>query len=104
MRSVSTMTLSILVPALLAGCASGGLSAREKGALAGGAIGAGTGAVIGHNTKGRHTGRGAAIGGAAGALGGWIIGDQIDASNQRRDRDDYRDRDYYDRYDDRYDR
>ncbi|MGH7822711.1 MAG: YMGG-like glycine zipper-containing protein, partial [Candidatus Binatia bacterium] len=87
------MALSIVVPVLLGGCASGGLSAREKGALAGGAIGAGTGAIIGHNTKGRHKGRGAAIGGAAGALGGWIIGDQIDAANQRRDR--------YD--DDRYD-
>ena len=52
------------------------LSTREKGALLGGAGGAGIGAIAGG-------GKGAAIGGAAGALGGAVIGDQM----QRRDRD-----------------
>ena len=35
---------------LLAGCASGSLSKRETGALGGGALGAGAGALIGHAT------------------------------------------------------
>jgi osmotically inducible lipoprotein OsmB len=52
------------------------LSTREKGALGGAALGAGTGAIFGG-------GKGAAIGGAAGALGGAIVGDQL----QRREND-----------------
>jgi uncharacterized protein YcfJ len=75
---------------MLAACASGPLSGREKGALAGGAIGAGAGAIVGNQVH-HHTAAGAAIGGAAGALGGAIIGDQSDAAAQDR----YR----YDRYD-----
>ncbi len=47
------------------------LSNAEKGALLGGAGGAGVGALIGK-------GKGAAIGGAAGAVGGAIIGNQMD--------------------------
>ncbi len=56
------------------------LSTREKGALGGAALGAGTGAIFGG-------GKGAAIGGAAGALGGAIIGDQM----QRRENEQYSD-------------
>ena len=48
-----------------------------SGALAGGAIGAGTGAIIG-NYSGHHTAGGAAIGGAIGALTGGIIGNAMD--------------------------
>jgi len=66
---------------VLTGCASGGLTAREKGALGGGALGAGAGAIIGHQTG--HAGAGAAIGGALGALGGAVVGDQMEAQNQR---------------------
>lgn len=51
------------------------LSSTEKGALLGGAVGAGTGALIGK-------GKGAAIGGAAGAVGGVIIGNQMDQRGQ----------------------
>jgi osmotically inducible lipoprotein OsmB len=72
---------------LLCACASGPLSGREKGALAGGALGAGAGAIIGNQVH-HHSAAGAAIGGAAGALGGAIIGDQSDAAAERR---------YYDR-------
>lgn len=68
---------------LLAGCASGGLSKRETGALGGGALGAGTGAIIGHATG--NTAAGAAIGGALGALGGAVVGDQIQAGDQKLD-------------------
>ena len=47
------------------------------GALTGGAIGAGTGAIIG-NYAGHNTAGGAAIGGAVGALTGGIIGHAMD--------------------------
>ena len=84
------MNNAIRVPAvvlastlLLAGCASGGVSKREGGALGGAALGAGTGALIGHATG--HTAAGAAIGGALGALGGAVVGDQIQAGDQKLD-------------------
>ncbi|HUI05446.1 MAG TPA: YXWGXW repeat-containing protein [Verrucomicrobiae bacterium] len=47
-----------------------------SGALAGGAIGAGSGAIIGSMTG--HAGEGALIGGALGALTGGIIGNAMD--------------------------
>jgi len=82
-RSVyQQVTLTGLVGVLFGaavGC-SQPLSTREKGALRGAALGAGTGAIFGG-------GKGAAIGGAAGALGGAIIGDQM----QRRENDQYYD-------------
>lgn len=65
------------------GCARP-LSNTEKGALVGGAGGAGIGALLGK-------GKGAAIGGAAGAVGGAIIGNQMD----QREREQYGDDRYY---------
>jgi hypothetical protein len=70
------------LPLALVACASGPLSGRETGALAGGALGAGAGAIIGNQVH-HHTAAGAAIGGAAGALGGAIVGDQSDAAARR---------------------
>src|SRR5260221_12332496 len=65
-----------LVPSLLAcGCES--MSNGEKGALAGGGIGAGTGAIIGSATH--HTRGGAVIGGADRALAGRLTGHTLDA-------------------------
>ncbi|RJP19746.1 MAG: OmpA family protein [Candidatus Abyssobacteria bacterium SURF_5] len=48
----------------------------QKGAALGGAVGAGTGAVIGHQSD--HAGEGALIGGAVGAVAGGLIGRQLD--------------------------
>jgi tetratricopeptide (TPR) repeat protein len=62
------------------GCASGGLTTREKGALAGAGLGATAGAVIGHQVG--HTGSGAAIGGALGAASGALVGDKMQAQDQ----------------------
>ncbi len=50
------------------------------GALAGAAIGAGSGAIIGSAT--RHAGEGALIGGAIGALSGALIGNSIERSQR----------------------
>ncbi len=74
MRVKRYATIGLLGALLLGGC--GGLTAQEKGAIAGGAIGAGSGALIGGVTGGS-AGAGALIGGAGGALGGYFLGDKI---------------------------
>lgn len=53
---------------MIAGC-----TMTQKGAGVGTALGAGTGAIIGHQSG--HTAEGALIGGAAGAAAGALIGD-----------------------------
>jgi hypothetical protein len=69
-----------LLPALLAcGCSS--LSHTENGALAGGAIGAGTGALIGNATG--HTAGGALIGAGVGSLTGALIGNSADQTEKK---------------------
>lgn len=67
----------------LTACAGGGLTTREKGALIGGGLGAGAGAIIGSATGRGHAGTGALIGGGLGALSGAIIGDSLQAQEQR---------------------
>jgi|GEM_PF-1109466 len=61
--------VGVLVLFLLAGCA--GMNHTGRNVLAGTAIGAGTGAVVG-SVAGGDPATGALIGGAAGALGGYI--------------------------------
>lgn len=72
-----TLTMSV------SGCAAGGPTKRETGALGGAALGALAGAVIGHQTG--NAGAGAAIGGALGGLGGAVAGDQIQSGDQQLD-------------------
>lgn len=81
MKTRGTVGIIIAGSLFLGACASGPLSGRETGALGGGALGAGAGAIIGHQ-KGKKA-EGAAIGGAVGAITGAIIGDQSDAARQR---------------------
>lgn len=52
-----------------------GCTGTQKGAGLGGLIGAGTGAIIGHQSG--HAKEGALIGTAVGAAGGALIGDQM---------------------------
>lgn len=66
-RTLSLMGLS----ALILGCATA--TPTQKGALTGSAIGAGLGAIIGHQSG--DTAEGALIGAAAGGLGGALLGD-----------------------------
>jgi phage tail tape-measure protein len=80
-------TVALLAGALtLAGCSSGPLTTREKGAGIGALGGAAAGGLIGGAMG--HPGAGAAIGGATGLGAGAIIGDQM----QRREYQDYEDR------------
>src|SRR5918912_3807158 len=70
----------LLLPGMLTcGCAS--MTPTEKGVGAGGLIGAGTGALIGHATG--HTGAGALIGAGVGALSGGLIGHAVDQSEKK---------------------
>jgi hypothetical protein len=70
-----TFCLVASVAILAIGCQTpeGEPDRTATGALAGGALGAGTGAIIG-GVSGHHAGQGALIGGAIGALTGGIIG------------------------------
>lgn len=60
---------------LIAGCAGGGLTTREKGAGIGALGGAAAGGIIGAAVG--HPGAGAAIGGALGLGTGALVGDQL---------------------------
>jgi hypothetical protein len=64
----------------IAGCSTP-LTTREKGAVVGGAVGAGAGAAIGSASG--HTGAGALIGAGVGAVSGALIGDSMQANEQR---------------------
>jgi len=77
MRYVSIFIAFLVV----CGCENAQFGAREKGTLAGGALGAGLGAIIGNQVG--STGAGIAIGGAMGALGGGLIGNEVDRADQQ---------------------
>jgi phage tail tape-measure protein len=67
--------VAVLSGSLLAGCAAGSLTTREKGAGIGALGGAAAGGLIGSAV--RHPGAGAAIGAALGLGAGAVIGDQL---------------------------
>lgn len=64
---------ALCAAAVFAGCNT---TPTQEGAIAGGALGAGAGAIIGHQSG--NAGEGALIGAGVGALGGALIGDQVD--------------------------
>jgi len=78
-KRISTTTL--LVAAVLSGCAGGDLTTREKGAGIGALGGAAAGGLIGA-AVGR-PGVGAAVGGALGLGTGALIGDQLQGQENR---------------------
>jgi outer membrane lipoprotein SlyB len=71
---------------VLAGCETpyGEPDRTGTGALAGGAIGAASGAIIGNQIGSGHPGEGALIGGAIGAITGGLIGHSMDQEAQAR--------------------
>ena len=79
LRSLALYALAAVLSA--SGCQS--TNHTEQGAVVGGLLGAGTGAVVGHALG--NTGAGAAIGAGVGALSGAAIGngqDQVEARNR----------------------
>jgi Glycine zipper len=86
-RILGSLAIAIVlwtVVMAMSGCSGTPLSTREKGTLAGGAIGAGTGAIVGSAVGA--PGAGAAIGGALGAGTGLLVGNELqneEVSNSR---------------------
>lgn len=82
MKCISICLAIVMTGFVLAGCETpeGRPDRTAGGALAGGAIGAGSGAIIG-STSG-HAGEGALIGGAIGAVTGGIIGHSMDQAQR----------------------
>ena len=72
---------SLLLAAVIAGCAGGDLTTREKGAGIGALGGAAAGGIIGAAVG--HPGAGAAIGGALGLGAGALIGDQLQGQENK---------------------
>jgi len=66
---------------LVISCGCSTMSNTDKGTLEGGAIGAGTGAIIGHAAG--NTGAGALIGAGVGALSGGLIGHAVDKQEEK---------------------
>jgi outer membrane protein OmpA-like peptidoglycan-associated protein len=82
MRNTNRLSIStLLVAAVLSGCAGGDLTTREKGAGIGALGGAAAGGLIGAATG--HPGVGAAVGGALGLGAGALIGDQLQGQENR---------------------
>jgi uncharacterized protein YcfJ len=75
---------SLLCVLALTGCEAMGTAAQSKttqGAVLGGLLGAGTGAIVGEQ-KGK-AGAGTAIGAGLGALGGGLIGSALEAQDKK---------------------
>ena len=73
----------VIAAIALSGCESMGTAAQSKtnqGAVLGGLLGAGTGAIIGNQTG--HAGAGTAIGAGLGALGGGLMGHAMEENSQ----------------------
>ena len=80
-RTKPLSAATLLIAALISGCAGGELTTREKGAGIGALGGAAAGGLIGA-AVGR-PGVGAAVGGALGLGGGALIGDQLQGQENR---------------------
>jgi hypothetical protein len=78
MKPKTTLSVSLLTAALLAGCAAPAGPNTQTGAGVGAAAGALAGGIIGHNTGGGHTVGGAVLGAAAGGLVGAAVGNRKD--------------------------
>lgn len=74
-RATAILATTVLLGALVAGCAGGPLTTREKGAGIGALGGAAAGGIIGSAVH--HPGAGAAIGSILGLGAGALIGDQL---------------------------
>ncbi|MDH3443907.1 MAG: glycine zipper domain-containing protein, partial [Deltaproteobacteria bacterium] len=80
-NSWRALALFIFLLVFSAGCSGGGLTTREKGAGIGALGGAAAGGIIGAAVG--HPGAGAAIGGALGLGTGAVIGDQLQGQENK---------------------
>jgi outer membrane lipoprotein SlyB len=85
-KMLSIITGTVLVGTIVAGCAGGPITTREKGAGIGAFSGAAVGGLIGSAVH--HPALGAAIGGGLGLGAGALIGDQLQGrENQASEQD-----------------
>ncbi len=80
--------LALVLVIALCSCSGYQMNSRDKGAAAGGALGAGLGAIIGHKTG--SAGAGVAIGAGLGAISGGLIGNSMDKQDEAMDQMDQR--------------
>lgn len=81
MRKMTVVCTLLFVLVLTSGC-----NRTQQGALIGGGIGAGTGAIWTHNSSGKlHGAEGTLIGMAAGGLAGALVGNMLDEVDARKD-------------------
>jgi uncharacterized protein YcfJ len=83
MKRVTAIGMAALA-VVLSGCETMGTAAQSKttqGAVLGGLLGAGTGAIVGNQSD--HAGAGTAIGAGLGALGGGLIGNALEENSRR---------------------
>ena len=80
MKTSPFLILPLAAATLLSGCVGTGPN-TQNGAVAGGALGALAGAIIGHNSGSRNTASGALIGGVVGAVAGGTLGNSVDHQN-----------------------
>lgn len=73
LRVLLNISVLVVFTLVLSACSDKGMSKTGEGALVGGAVGAGAGAIIGNQVDGR-SGEGAAIGAVAGAATGAVVG------------------------------
>ena len=86
MRRMETVVCAMAILALI-GCEAVGTAAQSKrnqGAVLGGLLGAGTGAIIGNQSD--HAGAGTAIGAGLGALGGGLLGNALEERDRAAER------------------
>ena len=76
MKSLLLTLTSVVTALALANCAAPAGPNTQRGAVTGGLLGAGAGAIIGHQSG--HTAEGALIGAAAGGTAGALIGNSRD--------------------------
>ena len=83
MKQIAVVGIAIAA-LVVSGCESMGTAAQSKttqGAVLGGLLGAGTGAIIGNQTD--HAGAGTAIGAGLGALGGGLLGHAMEENSHQ---------------------
>jgi hypothetical protein len=94
--SLAGCFVAIVILLVMLGC-----TGAQKGALVGGAVGAGSGALIGHQHH-YGSGKGALVGAGIGALTGALVGDFVDNYEvEVHKKEKYPQPNYYDYYDNR---
>jgi outer membrane lipoprotein SlyB len=82
MRTIYTISSTLILVALVAGCASPMGPNQANGTVLGGATGVVLGSIIGHSRG--HAAGGALLGGTIGALAGALVGKDIDDATRQR--------------------